>query len=329
MRLPSFDYYAPDSLKEVLKIKGELGASASVLAGGTDLVVQMKHRLVSPRIVISLKNIQEIKGIEEKPDAVTVAAGTSLDQMVENEAIQRHFPILNKAVESIGAIAIQRYKGTIGGNICLTPRCNLYNQSFFWRTGKGSCHRTGGKECHALEGSESCQAVCSGDTSPVLVALSAQATLASATGTRMIPLTEFYTGKGESPFNLMPEEIITEIRLPLPWAPISWSYQRLAMRSAVDYPIINAACVAIMDKGKVESFRLVLAAAGPAPVILKEAEQLIKGSEPDTEMITKAAEIAVKAVEGIIVDNMAASKDYRIKMAGTMAGRAVKEALGL
>ena len=70
----------------------------------------------------------------------------------------------------------------------------------------------------------------------------------------MIPLTEFYTGKGEIPFNLMPDEILTEIRLPLPWAPISWSYQRLAMRSAVDYPIINAACVAIMDKGKVETF---------------------------------------------------------------------------
>ena len=64
MRLPSFNYYAPDSLKEILKIKGELGASAVVLAGGTDLIVQMKHRLVSPAAVISLKNISEIKGIE-------------------------------------------------------------------------------------------------------------------------------------------------------------------------------------------------------------------------------------------------------------------------
>ncbi len=329
MRLPSFDYYAPDSLKEVLKIKGELGASAPVLAGGTDLVVQMKHGLVSPRAVISLKNITEIKGIEEEPNAVTIRAGTSLAQIAESEVVGRHFPILKKAVESIGAVGIQRYRGAIGGNICLTPRCNLYNQSFFWRTGKGSCHRTGGKECHALEGSESCQAVCSGDTIPVLIALSAQAGAAAATGTRMIPLTEFYTGKGESPFNLLPEEILTEIRLPLPWAPISWSYQRLAMRSAVDYPIINAACVAIVDKGKVENFRLVLAAAGPAPVILKEAEQLIKGSEPDAEMVAKAADMAVRAVEGIIVQNTAASKDYRIKMAGTMAARAVKEALGL
>ena len=222
MRLPSFEYHAPTSLAEALRIKNELGTSASILAGGTDLIVNLKHRLASPAAVIGLKNIKEMTGIEAKPDSVVIKAGTSLAQTAEDEAVRKHFPVLVKAIESIGAVGIQHFRGTIGGNLCLQPRCILYNQSLFWRSGKDKCHRTGGKDCLALEKSESCNAVCSADTVPVLVALSAQLTIAGSGGKRSIPVSEFFTGKGESPFNLMPEEIVTEIRLPIPWGPTSW-----------------------------------------------------------------------------------------------------------
>ncbi len=163
----------------------------------------------------------------------------------------------------------------------------------------------------------------------MLVALSAQLTIAGSGGKRSIPVSEFFTAKGESPFNLTPDEIVTEIRLPIPWGPTSWSYQRLSFRSAVDFPYINAAATAIIDKGKIESFRAVLSAAGPAPIILKEVESAIKGQKPEPEMARKASEIALKAAEGAIVDNAAVSKDYRIKMAAVVVRRAVKEALGL
>ena len=329
MLLPSFDYHAPGSLAEALKIKNQLGTSAPILAGGTDLIVNLKHRLASPAAVISLKNIKEMTGIEAKPDSVVIKAGTSLAQTAEDEAVKKHFPVLVKAIESIGATGIQLFRGTIGGNLCLQPRCILYNQSLFWRSGKDKCHRTGGKDCLALEKSESCNAVCSADTIPVLVALSAQLTIAGSGGKRSIPVSEFFTAKGESPFNLTPDEIVTEIRLPIPWGPTSWSYQRLSFRSAVDFPYINAAATAIIDKGKVESFRAVLSAAGPAPIILKEVESAIKGQKPEPEMARKASEIALKAAEGAIVDNAAVSKDYRIKMAAVVVRRAVKEALGL
>jgi 4-hydroxybenzoyl-CoA reductase subunit beta len=329
MHLPKFDYHAPDALNDAVKIKGDLGAAAPVLAGGTDLIVQLKNRLASPAVVISLKNIKELRGIEETPDAVAIGAGTSLIDIARSDVIQRHFPVLKRAVESIGAVGIQHYRGTIGGNLCLSPRCTLYNQSQLWRSGKGACHRTGGRDCHALEGSESCHAVVSGDTVPVLMALSAQLTVESNAGKRMIPMVEFFTGKGESPFNLLPEEILTGIRLPLPWTSISGSYQRLAMRSAVDYPIGNAAAVAIVENGKVESFRLVLSAVGPAPVVLSEAERMIKGAPPDPEMVRQVADLGFRAAEGRVVENSPAAKDYRIKMAGVMAARATREALGL
>ncbi len=329
MRLPPFDYHAPTTLAEALRIKNELGTSGPVLAGGTDLIVNLKHRLASPTAVISLKNIKEMTGIEAKPDAVVIKAGTSLMQTANDENVKKHFPILVKAIGSIGAVGIQHFRGTIGGNLCLSPRCILYNQSLFWRSGKDKCHRTGGKDCLVLKDSASCNAVCSSDTVPVLVALSAQLTIAGSGGKKTIPIGEFFTGKGESPFNLMPDEIVTEIRLPVPWAPMSWSYQRLSFRSSVDFPYINAAAVAIIEKGRVESSRSVLSAAGPAPIILKEVESMIKGQAPDPQIVKQAAAAALKAAEGAIVDNALAPKDYRIKMAAVLARRAVKEALGL
>jgi 4-hydroxybenzoyl-CoA reductase beta subunit len=329
MRLPLFEYYAPNTLSQALKLKSELGSSAAVLAGGTDLVVNLKHRLLSPAALISIRNIKEMRGIDAKPDAILIRAGTALAGIAQNQAVTEHFPILVKAIRSIGAIGIQHYRGTIGGNLCLTPRCIMYNQSHFWRTSKGSCHRTGGKNCLALLWSESCQAVCSGDTVPVLTALSAQLTIAGAGGSRTIPVRDFFTGEGESPFSMTPDEMVTSIRLPIPWKPISWSYQRLSVRSAVDFPLINAACLAILDHGKIEHFRLVLCAAGPEPIILKEVETGVKGQQPAPEMVDVAGESAARAAEGIMVANTSTSKEYRVKMAGVVARRAVKEVFGL
>ncbi len=328
MRLPSFDYHSPTSIAEALRIKNELGASASILAGGTDLIVNLKNRLLAPAAVISLKNIKDMTGIESKAESVVIKAGTSLATTAENDLVRKHFPVLVKAIESIGAVGIQRTRGTVGGNLCLQPKCILYNQSLFWRSGKDKCHRTGGKDCLALKGSESCNAVCSADTIPVLVALSAQLTIAGSGGQRVIPVNEFFTGKGESPLNLMPEEILTEIRLPIPWAPLSGSYQRLSFRSAVDFPYMNAAATAIIGNGKIESFRAVLSAAGPAPVTLRDVESAIKGQNPKPEMATEAGKAALKIAEGAIVDNAIVSKEYRIKMAQVVVRRAVTEALG-
>jgi CO/xanthine dehydrogenase FAD-binding subunit len=164
---------------------------------------------------------------------------------------------------------------------------------------------------------------------PVLIALSAQVGLTSTNGSRLAPLSELYTGKGESPFNIMPEEILTEIRIPLPWAPIGWSYQRIAAREAVDFPLANAAAVAMTDKGRVDYFRLVLSAVGPAPIVVKEAESLIKGSEPSPDMPAEAEGMALRAAEGVVVGNASASKEYRVTVAGVMARRAVQEALQL
>lgn len=329
MRLPPFEYHAPESVEQLLAVKGRLGASAVVLAGGTDLVVNLKHRVIAPSAVVSIKNVKELQGIDVGRDTLTIAAGTTLADVAEHPAVKEHLPVLGSAIRSIGALGIQWFRGTIGGNLCLSPRCLFYNQSQFWRSGKGGCHRTGGGECFALPGANSCQSICSGDTVPVLLALSAMATVKSIRGERSIPLTEFFTGKGESPFNLGPDEIVTGIRIPLPWARISGSYHRFGFRAAVDFPLANAACVAIRANGTIEHFRLVVSAIGPAPVMLRDAEAVVKAEGPTEKAAQQAGEIAGRAAEGTVVDNASLSRQHRVKVARVMAYRATREALGL
>jgi 4-hydroxybenzoyl-CoA reductase subunit beta len=329
MRLPHFDYYAPNTLEQALRIKRDAGNSAAVLAGGTDLVVNLKHRLAAPSALLSLKNLNELRGVEVRADAVVIRAATALADVANHDAVRTHFPILVQAIQRVGAIGIQHYRGTIGGNLCLWPRCVMFNQSLFWRTGKGLCHRTGGTDCLVQPGASACQATCCGDTVPVLVSLSAQLTVTSSTGTRTLPVWEFFTGRGQSPHNMSWDEILTEIRLPIPWTSLSGSYQRLASRSAVDFPFINAAAVATLHDGMVENLRLTLSAAGPAPIPLREVEVQAKGTRPDEALVQLGRDVAVRTADGRIIETATTSRTYRVKMAGVVAARAMRRALRL
>lgn len=329
MRLPPFDYERPDSLDQALKIKESLGNSAMVVAGGTDLIVNLKHRLVSPALLVSLSSIPDLHEIYVERDTLVIGALAPLAKIAANDSVVKYFPLLRDAIRSIGALTIQHYRGTLAGNICCLPRCIFYNQSLFWRTGKGLCHRTGGRDCLASPGSSSCQAVCSGDTVPVLVALSAQTVLTSYRGSRNVAVIDLFTGKGESHLNITPEEILTEIRIPLPWGEVGSSFQKIAFRSAVDFPLVNAAAVAHLEGDRIQSMKVALSACGPNPLLIKEVDGLSKGNKPSKEMVHQIESIAEKLASGIIIDNTGVSKDYRAKMAAVVVRRAVRTALRL
>jgi len=162
-----------------------------------------------------------------------------------------------------------------------------------------------------------------------LAALSAQTVLSSYRGSRTIALTDLFSGKGENYLNIGPEEILTEIRIPLPWGEIASSFQKIAFRSAVDYPLVNAAAVAFIEGGKIQSIKVALSACGPSPLMLKDVETLAKRTKPSEEMLVEIQRAASKLAEGVVIDNTGVSKDYRARMAGVAAKRAVRTALGL
>ncbi len=121
--------------------------------------------------------------------------------------------MLTEAAATV-ASPVLRNMGTIGGNICLDTRCLWYNQSLTWRKGCGFCIKKDGDLCHVAPGGTKCWAVFSGDTPPALLCLNAEIEIASASGTRRIPLRDFYTGLGDNYRKLQPNELVTRIFLP-------------------------------------------------------------------------------------------------------------------
>ncbi|MFH1090005.1 MAG: FAD binding domain-containing protein, partial [Pseudomonadota bacterium] len=216
MRLPSFEYLAPSSLAETLRLLAERAPAAAVLAGGTDLIPRLRYRLVKPDLVLSLSHVPELKEIRLDGLTLKIGACAVLQEVMNHPEVKAQAPGLADALKSIGAPNIQHRIGTIGGNLLLNTRCLFYNQSEWWRSGRERCLKNGGQVCHSLPESKECSASCQSDGAAMLSALSVQVVLKSAKGERMLPLAELFSGKGEAPFTLTPEELLTQVQIFLP-----------------------------------------------------------------------------------------------------------------
>ena len=124
MRLPRFDYLGPETLDQALDLLALHKDDAKILAGGTDLLVRMKKGLLSPKALISLKALNELSYIKKQDGYIKIGAGTSLADIIASGLIQKEARALSQACEKIGAVTIQHFRGTIGGNILQDNRCN-------------------------------------------------------------------------------------------------------------------------------------------------------------------------------------------------------------
>lgn len=327
MRLPRFQYLEPRELKEALEMKALYGAQSVVLAGGTDLLVRMKQRLMKPSFLISLKNLGEVSGIEVQENEMLIGARTSLKAVAGSPLVRRHFPALAEAVEAVGAYTIQHVRGTIGGNLCQDTRCLFYNQSAFWRSGRQACHKAGGKICYAREGSDRCRSTNQSDGATALMALQAKVTLRSSKGLRGLSLEDFFTMKGETPLDLKPEEILTEIRLPLGAAGAASAYERISYRSAIDFPVASAAVCLESEAGVIKKARIAVGCMGNAPLLVVQAGESLEGRLlQDSQALAKAARVAMDQASAFAVENVGATVEYRVEMVRVLVERALLRA---
>jgi 4-hydroxybenzoyl-CoA reductase beta subunit len=328
LRLPGFEYLEPSNREEALEFLSTHGDNCSVIGGGTDLIVRMKQRLVEPAFLISLKNLQELRFIRQDDGIASIGAMTPLSSLVDSDLIRANFPALLDAIKGIGAPPVQHFRGTIGGNLCLQTRCLYYNQSAFWRSGRSKCHKDNGETCYAEENSDRCRSANQSDGACALMALGAKVILESTRGKRTLPIEEFFTGKGENPFAAEPEEMVTEIRVPLSAKGQGSSFQKLTYRSALDFALVSAAARLTVEKGKVSDARIAIGGAGASPLLLKEAAGVVIGKIPeDTGSIQETADQVQKHASAFMVDNLGATLAYRQRMSGVMAKRAINGAL--
>ncbi len=305
LRLPPFRYHRPTDVAEALDLKGEHQGDAMYVSGGTDLVPNMKHRLFEPAHLIALKGLPELRGIEEREGSLRIGAAETLTDVATNEAVLRHFPALATAAGHVAGPQL-RNSGTLGGNVCLDTRCTYYNQTAFWREALGFCLKKDGDVCHVTKVGKKCVAAHSADTPPVLMTLDAELVLAGPEGTRTLSVRDFFVADGIINSQRAPDEILTEIRIPLSSAARRQAYTKLRQRKSIDFPLLTVAVAAEIDSsGAVRSLEGVVTGLGSRPRVLTGWSDIAEGRRLDDEVVEALADRAHKQchpLENIIVD---------------------------
>jgi 4-hydroxybenzoyl-CoA reductase subunit beta len=326
MQLPSFEHLDPRSLDEALELLAEHGSEAKVIAGGTDLLVSMKQRLLSPAYLVNLKAVPDLDFITEEAGGLRIGGLTRLSALVRSAVVKDLCPVLGQTASMVAAPPLQQM-GTLGGNLCLNTRCFYYNQSSFWRQVRGACYKTGGDLCHVVKGGKRCFATYQGDMAPTLMALGATARVVRKGGEREIPVAELYTGRGKRPLALEPDEILTEVRVPASAAGAAADYQKLRYRGAMDFPLAGVtAVIARNGSGLCTRARVALTAVGTAPLLIEETTGLLEGQQVTDELAAQVAEAAYEAARP--VNNVGSDAGYRRKMVRVLTLRSIRNAWG-
>ena len=321
MSLPEFKLLRPRGLEEAVRHLGEHAGNLRVLAGGTDLIPSMRQKLFEPEYILDLRGITTMRGIRPQGDGgVEIGALTTLRAIERSDFLRQHYPVLTEAAATV-ASPVLRNMGTIGGNICLDTRCLWYNQSLTWRKGCGFCIKKDGDLCHVAPGGTKCWAVFSGDTPPALLCLNAEIEIASASGTRRLPLRDFYTGLGDNYRKLQPNELVTRVFLPASTADYRGVYRKLRVRGSIDYPLAGVAVVMKRSNGHIADARIGITAVNPAPLLVKGAGDLLTGKVVDEALAAAAGDLAAKTAKPLTTS--ALTPEYRREMIRVFTKRAV------
>ena len=283
-----FEYRAPGSLDETLDILKMSGSAAKILAGGTDLILQMKQGKVRPSLVVDVKKVPELNRLEwSEPAGLHVGAAVPLSRLLAFPPIQERYSILAQACSVIGSAQI-RNRGTIGGNIC--------------------------------------NAAPSADSVPSLLCLGAMVVLASSKGTRTVYLNEFLVAPGET--SIGDDELLVEIEVPTPAMPSAGCYMRHTTREEMDISVAGVASFLTLSPQDetVKEARIALGAVAPTPLRAHNAEALLIGKSVTAGIIKEAAEQA--AAESNPISDLRGSAEYRREMVKVLTRRTLRESCG-
>lgn len=324
MSLPEFKLLRPRTAAEAVELLAKHAPDILVIAGGTDLIPSMRQKLFAPRYMLDVRGVRELRGIRPRSgEGVEIGALTTLTEIEHSEFLREHYPVLAEAAATV-ASPILRNMGTLGGNICLDTRCLWYNQSLTWRKGCGFCLKKDGNICHVAPGGDTCWAAFSGDTPPALLCLDAEIEIAGPSGTRRLPLSDFYTGIGDRYRKLERNELLTRILLPRSAAGWHGAYRKLRIRGSIDYPLAGVAVALRGSNGHVEDARVALTAVNAAPVLVKGAREDLAGRAVDEMVAERIAQLAARTAKPLTTSVL--TPEYRREMIRVFTRRALLQA---
>ncbi len=322
--MQAFEYASPTTLQEAFGLLGSNWGEADVLAGGTDLLSLMKEYLHTPKRVVNIKGIKELRGIEKTAAGVRIGATTTVTELLASDLIKSEFPSLMQAAQGISSMQI-RNMGTVGGDLCQRPRCWYFRNGFGLlgiKDGK-SLVAAGENQYHAIFGKGSAHFVSASSFGPVLVALGAKVKLASSSGVRELNVADFFTAPADANSRevaLKPNEILTEIVVPA--GGMKSAVYEVRQKEALDWPLVAAAVALKMSGNKVSSAQIVLGHVGPTPVVAASAAKMLAGKTISEAVADRAGAEAVKGAKPL------SKNGYKVQLAKVAVKRAILKAAG-
>lgn len=317
-----FELLSPRSVEEAMELAARHGRDAAFLAGGCDLLDQLKHQWNAPHYVINLKSVPGLRYVNVTSDHVQLGALSTLGEMERHRDLARALPGLAKAASRVATPQI-RNAGTLGGNLLQDSRCPYYRGPWY-------CYRAGGIQCdahhginqeHAIFGGNRCYTVTPSDTAPMLVALNAHASVASPNGERTQSLADLFVAPSENiqvMHRLEPGQVLTSVRVPIVANQRS-TFLKYAMRGSWDFALASVAVAYTADAGKVRDVRIVLGAVAPVPWRSREAEQELEGKALTDSNVESAARAATAGAQPLEHNR------YKVALVRKLVRTALKE----
>jgi 4-hydroxybenzoyl-CoA reductase subunit beta len=324
MRLPPFRYRAPRTIAEAAAWLAESPETTMILAGGTDLLPNMKRRQQVPKTLLGLRDLRDELATFRHDNGLVIGAGVTLTTLVERSEVRDSYRGLWQAAAQVATPHL-RNMASLGGNLCLDTRCNYYDQNYDWRKAIDFCMKKDGNRCWVATSSPKCLAVSSTDTAPMLQALDATVTLVSTRGTRSLPLSDLYANDGICYLTKRPDEILTSITLPRAegWRSAYWKLRR---RGSFDFPVAAAAVAARIDGQRVVEARIVLGAVSSRPLAADRGAQLLMNQDLSDDTIEAAAALAGEVAKPM--DNTDFELVWRKRMITRLVTNALREVRG-
>ncbi|MFC2067490.1 FAD binding domain-containing protein [Chloroflexota bacterium] len=318
-RLPDFEYLEPKNINEACTLLQKYDGEVRVLAGGTDLLVNMKRMRITPKYLIGLRNVSNLDSIIwSKTNGLYLGAMVTLQSIIDNPVIEEKFSILASACSNIGPPYIRSH-GTIGGNLCQDTKCLYYTR--FHQGHEAPCFQAGGDACYAVKGAKRCSAMAIVDSAPALICLGATVCIAGPNGERICPIEDFFISSGL--VNLHEGEILTGIQIPYPSPHSGGVYLRHSLTGALGFALASVAVVLIANGEVCEDARISLLGVARVPIRAKNAENLLKGKKIDN-LAEQAAQTA--SSETHPMGDIFGSARYKKEMVKVLAKQAICQA---
>jgi 4-hydroxybenzoyl-CoA reductase subunit beta len=318
--LPAFAVLRPGTCTEAATW---LQGGARALAGGTDLLPNLRRGLEQPARLVDLSGLAGLDAIELAPGGLRLGAGVTLARLAMHEAVRTHLAALADAARQVAGPG-HRSAATLGGNLCQDTRCVFYNQSAWWREANGGCLKRGGTVCHVAPQGARCHAACCSDLAPPLLAVDAQLELATPQGMRVLPAAQLYRDDGATHLVLEPGEFISAVVVPLRHGRRS-AYRKARVRGAMDFPLAGVGVAALFEGGVIAELGVGLSGTNSCALRLQGTDALV-GRAVDDDVLARLGKLVQQ--QSSPMRSTVTQAHYRRQVAAVLAQRLLRELAG-